>query len=121
MPRKATTTSSNPAAKAAEKAPVKSPPASDGRRRSRQPEIHPQIVAQDRQLVAHLGQSRHRPRGDLLAQRLAVADVCRDHHRSLILVARVDDRVELLEHPVGGALRADVVDVQQIVNKALGL
>jgi len=31
MPRKATTTSSNPAAKAAEKAPGKSPPASDGR------------------------------------------------------------------------------------------
>ena len=35
-------------------------------------------------------------------------------HRALVLVAGVDDRVELLQHPVGRALGADVVDVQQV-------
>ena len=36
------------------------------------------------------------------------------HDRALGLVAGVDDRVELLEHPVGAVLGAEVVDVQQV-------
>src|SRR5579875_941243 len=77
-------------------------------------QIHAVIVAEQRQLVAHLGEPRDRPRGDLLAELIAVHDVRGDEHRALLLIARVDDRVELLQHPVGGALGADVVDVEQV-------
>ena len=41
-------------------------------------------------------------------------DVRRDDHRALLLVAGVDDRVELLEHPRARLLGAEVVDVQQV-------
>ena len=41
-------------------------------------------------------------------------EVRRDHDRALLLVALVDERVELLEHPVGLLLGAEVVEVQQV-------
>ena len=81
---------------------------------SADPQVHAVVVAQHRQLVAHLGQARDGALGDLLAERLAVEDVRRDHDRALLLVAGVDDRVELLEHPRRRLLGADVVDVQQV-------
>ena len=80
----------------------------------RRSQVHPVVVAEQRQLVAHLGQPRDGARVDLLAQRLAVEELVVMHHRALVLVAGVDDRVELLQHPVGLALGADVVDVQQV-------
>src|SRR3954453_7625000 len=77
------------------------------------PDDLPVIGTDDRDDLAHLLEPRHRPLGDLLDELLAV-EVRRDHHRLLRLVARVDDRVELLEHPGRGLLRAEVVDVQQV-------
>ena len=76
-------------------------------------ELDPAVAAVQRQLQAHLGQPGDGALGDLRAQ-LVVVEVRRDHHRSAVLVAGVDDGVQLLEHPVGRALGADVVDVQQV-------
>src|SRR3954452_24771319 len=68
-----------------------------------------QVGAEERQRVAaHLHQPRDRPCADLLRQ-LVGRQVRRDDDRALVLVARVDDRVQLLEHPLGLALGAEVV------------
>ena len=72
------------------------------------------VLADQRDFVAHLGQPRDRAFVDLLAQLLGVEHVRRDHHRALLLVACVDDRVELLEHPRRRLLGADVVDVEEV-------
>src|ERR1019366_4767837 len=80
-----------------------SPPAGG---RSRRAEIHAAVVPEQRELVAHLRQPRDGAGGDLLAELVAIEDVGGDHDRALILIARIDDRVELLQHPVGLALRA---------------
>ena len=45
---------------------------------------------------------------------LPCVEVGGDQHRALALVALVDQRVELLEHPVGALLGAEVVDVEQV-------
>src|SRR3954467_8651714 len=74
------------------------------------PVVHP---AQQQRVTAHLDQARHRATADLLAQ-LGLVEVRRDHHRAPVLVARVDDRVELLEDPRRALLGPDVVDVQQL-------
>ena len=50
---------------------------------------------------------------DMLDERLA-PEVRRHHDRPLLLVARVDDRVELLHHPVARLLGADIVEVQEV-------
>src|SRR5688572_31543168 len=42
------------------------------------------------------------------------SEIGRDEDRALLLVARVDDRVELLEDPRAGLLRAHVVEVQEV-------
>ena len=58
--------------------------------------------------------------GDLGAQRgqggvaVGVGHVARDHDRALVLPALVDQRVELLEDPLGLALGADVVEHEQV-------
>src|SRR5919201_3106874 len=72
------------------------------------------VVAEERQHRAHLLEARHRPRADLGGELPRVFDVRRDDDRALVLVARVDDRVELLEHPRRRVLGADVVDVQEV-------
>src|SRR6201992_412571 len=71
------------------------------------------IVAEHRHFVADLGQPRDGPRTDLLLE-LFVGQIGRDHHRAFGLVALVDQRVELLEHPVGAFLGAEVVDVEEV-------
>src|SRR4051794_29279202 len=71
------------------------------------------IGAEKRHLVANLTQSRDRAATDLVLQ-LLVGKVGRDQHRALRLVALVDQRVELLEHPVAALLGAEVVDVEQV-------
>src|SRR4051794_33055546 len=71
------------------------------------------IGAEKRHLVANLTQSRDRAATDLVLQ-LLVGKVGRDQHRALRLVALVDDRVELLEHPVAALLGAEVVDVEEV-------
>ncbi len=55
-----------------------------------------------------------RPSAPRSARRARPAEVGGDDDRALLLVAGVDDRVELLERPVGAVLRAEVVDVQQV-------
>ena len=61
-------------------------------------------------LRAQLGRMRRRPpRRPLLARRGSSSAAA-----PAVLVARVDDRVELLEHPRRRLLGADVVDVQQV-------
>ena len=72
------------------------------------------VVTFAAKLQAHFGQPRDGALTDLIAEGVPVEDVRRDHHRTLVLVARVDDRVELLEDPVGGPLGSDIVDVQEI-------
>src|SRR3954453_14970324 len=56
------------------------------------------VAAQQERVTAHLDQARHRPLTDLLAQ-LVLLQVGGDHHGPAVLVAGVDDRVELLEDP----------------------
>src|SRR5215216_1398451 len=51
-----------------------------------------------KRLAAHLVQARNRSRTDLGDQGVVV-QVGRQHERLAVLVAGVDDRVELLEHP----------------------
>src|SRR5215218_8296281 len=72
------------------------------------------VVAKERQgVVTDLHQARDRPRPDLLLKVL-LAQIRRHHHRPLRLIALVDDRVELLEHPVAALLGAEVVDVEEV-------
>src|SRR6188472_2503882 len=71
------------------------------------------IAAKKRHLVADLAQSGDRPAADLVLQ-LLVGKVGRDQDRALRLVALVDQRVELLEHPVAAFLGAEIVDVEQV-------
>src|SRR3954471_12891007 len=71
------------------------------------------VLAEERHDRAHLLQARDRALVDL-ARELVALEVRRDDDRALLLVARVDDGVELLEHPLRGLLGADVVDVQQV-------
>ena len=66
-----------------------------------------------RQLQAHLRETGDGALGDLRRE-LVVVEVGGEHHRALVLVAGIDDRVELLQDPVGGALGADVIDVEEI-------
>ena len=65
-------------------------------------------------VAAHLVQPRDRALADLLAQLVVGARFVVSSDRAAVLVARVDDRVELLEHPRRALLGADVVDVQQV-------
>src|SRR5919201_2021800 len=60
-----------------------------------------------------LPEPRHRSQADLLAE-LVQPEVGGDHDRALVLPALVDDRVELLEHPLGALLGAEVVQVEQV-------
>src|SRR4051794_18042728 len=53
-----------------------------------------QVGADDRQDGAHLLQARDRPQAHLVGQLGGVVEVRRQHDRLLLLVARVDDRVE---------------------------
>src|SRR4051794_32464925 len=73
----------------------------------------PRVDAPQRQHLAHLLQPRDGALVDLRGKLIAL-EVRRDDDRPLVLVARVDDRVELLEHPRARLLRADVVDLQQV-------
>src|SRR6185436_1083527 len=78
------------------------------------------IVAEEGQRVAaDLDQARDGPRADLLLQLLQAGPdvglgIARDQDRALVLVALVDERVELLDDPVGVALGAEVVDVEEV-------
>src|SRR4051794_5743154 len=77
-------------------------------------QLHAAVGAEERQGGAtHLDEPRDRARGDLLLE-LLVVEVGDDDDRPLVLVARVDDGVQLLEHPLVAALGADVVDVQEV-------
>ena len=59
--------------------------------------------------------SRETVRSPICSRSSASVEVGREHDRAAaVLVARVDDRVELLEHPRRALLGADVVDVQQV-------
>src|SRR6478672_10898839 len=79
------------------------------------------VLAAQRQGGAHLLQAGHRACADLLGELGRVDDVGGDDDRALVLVAGVDDRVELLEDPRCGVLGADVVDVQQVdLGQAVG-
>src|SRR5919112_403437 len=71
------------------------------------------VFAEQRHERAHLLEPGHRPLADLLDELVAL-EVRRDEDGALVLVARVDDRVELLQHPRARPLGADVVDVQEI-------
>ncbi len=71
------------------------------------------VGTEDREDLAHLFQPADGAIGDLLRERVAV-EVRRQDDRALFLVAGVDDRVELLQHPRTGLLRADVVDVEEV-------
>src|ERR671933_2953358 len=73
-----------------------------------------EVWPHDRNGGAHLAQPRDGARSDLLAELVAVGEVGRDDDRALLLPALVDDRVELLEHPLGALLRAEVVEMQQV-------
>src|SRR3954447_15300797 len=84
-----------------------------GTRRSLSGDESARVLAVQRDERAHLLEARHRALADLLDE-LVAFQVRRDDHRALVLVARVDDRIELLEHPVARALGPDVVDVQQV-------
>ena len=57
---------------------------------------------------------RETVRGPICSSSSCVVEVGGDQHRALRLVALVDQRVELLEHPVGAFLGAEVVDVEQV-------
>src|SRR3954454_24167819 len=74
----------------------------------------PEITAHYRnRLTAHSLDPRDRAEADLLAQ-LVEAEIGGDHDRALVLPALVDDRVELLEDPLGALLGAEVVEVEQV-------
>src|SRR5215218_3877502 len=68
-------------------------------------------------IAADLVQAAHGALADLVAQRLVPLErheVRGQEDRAALLVARVDDRVELLEHPGRRLLGADVVDVEEV-------
>src|SRR4051812_38006262 len=71
-----------------------------GRSRTRPPAglrgLAARVGAPQRQHLAHLLEARDGPLGDLLGERVAL-EVRRDDDGALLLVAGVDDRVELLE------------------------
>ena len=64
--------------------------------------------------ASHISSRRETVRVAICSASCVALEVRRDDDRALVLVARVDDRVELLEHPVGRLLGADVVDVQEV-------
>ena len=69
--------------------------------------------------AAAAGRRRSRPGAKRCAAPICSSSCClvevgRDQHRALGLVALVDQRVELLQHPVGAFLGAEVVDVEQV-------
>jgi hypothetical protein len=74
----------------------------------------PGVLAEHRHVLAHLLQARDRAQTDLVGQLVRRGDVGGQHDAALVLVARVDQRVELLEDPRAGLLGPDVVDVQQV-------
>src|SRR5215207_6141201 len=80
--------------------------------------LQPPVLAEHRLgIAAGLVQPRHRAVPDLLAQRVVALqrhEVRGEQDRLSLLVARVDDRVELLEDPRRRLLGADVVDVQEV-------
>jgi len=85
--------------------------AADGNGR---PEFAPAVGAEQRvRIAADLDQARDRARPQALVE-LVGHQVRRRHDRALSLVAAVHDRVQLLQHPVGGVLGAEVVHVQQV-------
>ena len=53
-------------------------------------------------------------RGPICSSSSSLVEVGRDQHRALGLVALVDQGVELLQHPVGAFLGAEVVDVEEV-------
>src|SRR5262249_36754039 len=69
------------------------------------------VGAKERHLVADLAQAGDGSPTDLLLQ-LLVREVGGDEDRPLRLVALVDQRVELLEHPVAALLGTEIVDVE---------
>src|SRR5688572_11719746 len=76
--------------------------------------LAPVVVAEERQgVAADLDDPRHGPGPDLLGELLGI-EVRGDDERALVLVPRVDDRVELLEHPLARVLGAEVVEVEQV-------
>src|SRR4051794_15448721 len=75
---------------------------------------HAHVGPADGDDLAHLLQPGDGPPADLAVELVELAEVRRDDDRLLGLVARVDDRVELLEDPVAGLLGADVVEVEQV-------
>src|SRR5262249_53711219 len=73
-----------------------------------------EVVAEQRHgVAADLDEARDRARADLLLER-GLVEVRRHDDRALGLVALVDDRVQLLEHPVGALLGPEVVDVEEV-------
>src|SRR3954447_1806762 len=72
------------------------------------------VVAEQRDELAHLLQARDGALADLVHEILALLDVRREDHGALLLVAGVDERVELLEDPRAALLGTDVVDVQEV-------
>src|SRR5438093_7295220 len=79
-----------------------------------------EIRAEQRQLICHLHQARDRAAADLLLERLCLDQVRRDDDRAFLLVALVDQGVELLEHPLGLPFRAEVVEMQEVDLDELG-
>src|SRR5579863_6590450 len=71
------------------------------------------VRAEERQEFAHPLEPRDGSLAQLLGE-LRRTEIRGDERRALVLIARVDDRIELLEHPLRAVLGAEVVDVQQV-------
>src|SRR3954451_18845359 len=73
----------------------------------------PAVLAPQRNVEAHVGQPGHGAVADLLAQLVAL-EVGGDDDRALLLIADVDDRVELFQHPGRRVLGPEVVEGQEV-------
>ena len=76
--------------------------------------LDPAVLAEQRQRVRRRSRPAARPSGRPPARQLRLLEVGREDDRALVVVAAVDDRVELLEHPVGAALGAEIVEVEEV-------
>src|SRR3712207_1740617 len=72
------------------------------------------VATHDRNGGAHLGETGDGARTDLFAELVAVGEIRGHDDRALLLPAFVDDRVELLEHPLRPLLGAEVVEMEQV-------